>query len=180
MSSNPSKVLPRHRAARLTRVKRHLRFRRQNWAYILLTDEYHRERECCPDPYAMQHRPFGDGSVMVWGDITKRGRTLLIVISGYLTGTRYKGEIAQPYAILFIQAQGNNVIFQQDNAGPHVARVLRDYLTQQNVDVLPWPAVSLDLSHIELVWDELERPLRYFQNQPVVSETISHKHFLAH
>jgi hypothetical protein len=81
---------------------------------------------------------------------------------------------------LFIQAQGNNIIFQQDNTGPHVARVLRDYLTQQNVDVLPWPAVSLDLSPIELVRDELERPLRYLQNQPVVSETISRKHFLAH
>jgi hypothetical protein len=26
----------------------------------------------------------------------------------------------------------------------------------------------------------LERPLRYLQNQPVVSETISRKHFLAH
>jgi hypothetical protein len=29
------------------------------------------------------------------------------------------------------------VTFQQDNAGPHVARVLRHYLIQQNVDVLP-------------------------------------------
>jgi len=54
---------------------------------------------------------------------------------------------------MFIQAQGNNVTFQQDNAGPHGARVLRDYLTQQNVDVLPWPTVSPDLSPIELVWD---------------------------
>ena len=49
--------------------------------------------------------------------------------------------------------------------GPQVARVLRHYLTQQNVDVLPWPAVSPDLSSIELVWDEMERPLRYLQNQ---------------
>ena len=81
-SWNPSKVLPKHRAARLTRLKCHLRFRRQNWANILFTDEYQRERECCPDPCAMQHRPFGEGSVMVWGDITKRGRTLLVVIAG--------------------------------------------------------------------------------------------------
>ena len=61
-------------------------------------------------------------SVMVWGDIAKRDKTLLVV-AGYLTGTRYRGEIAQLYVILFIQAQGNNVTFQQDNAGPHVARV---------------------------------------------------------
>jgi transposase len=74
---------------------------------------------------------------------------------------------------LFIKAQGNNVTFQQDNAGPHVARDLRHYLTQQNVDVLPWPVVSPDLSPIEFVCDEMERPLRYLQNQPVVSGTIS-------
>jgi transposase len=71
---------------------------------------------------------------------------------------------------LFIKAQGNNVTFQQDNAGPHVARVLRHYLIQQNVDVLPWQAVSPDLSPIELTWDDMERPLRYLQIQSVCLE----------
>ena len=69
--------------------------------------------------------------------------------------------------IPFIQAQAINVTFQQDNARPHVARVVRDYLTQQNVDLLPWPAVSPDLSPIEHVWDEMERRLRHLPNQPV-------------
>jgi hypothetical protein len=40
---------------------------------------------------------------------------------------------------------------QQDNARPHIVRVVRDYLTQQHVDVLPWPAVSSDRSPIEHV-----------------------------
>jgi transposase len=48
-----------------------------------------------------------------------------------------------------------------DNAQPHVARVVRAYLTQQNVDLLPWPAVSPDLSPIEHVWGEMERRLRH-------------------
>jgi hypothetical protein len=38
---------------------------------------------------------------------------------------RYRDEIVQPYVIPFIQAQANNVTFQQDNARPHVARVVR-------------------------------------------------------
>jgi hypothetical protein len=46
-------------------------------------------------------------------------------------------------------------------------RVVRDYLTQQNVDVPPSPAVSPDLSPIEHVWDKMERWLRHLQNQPV-------------
>jgi hypothetical protein len=69
--------------------------------------------------------------------------------------------------IPFIQAQANTVTFQQDNARPHVARVVRDYLTQQNVDLLPWPAVSPNRSPIEHVWDEMERRLRHLPNQPV-------------
>jgi hypothetical protein len=85
------------------------------------------------------------------------GRTPLIVVAENLTGIRYRDEIVQPYVIPFIQAQANNVTFQQDNARPHVARVVRDYLTQQNVDLLPCPAVSPDCSPIEHVWDEMER-----------------------
>ena len=67
----------------------------------------------------------------------------------------YRDEIVQPFVIPFIQLQA--VTFQQDNARPHVARVVRDSLTQQNVDLLPWPAVSPDLSPIEHVWNEKER-----------------------
>jgi hypothetical protein len=104
---------------------------------------------------------------MVWGGITAHGRTPLVVVTGNLTGIRYRDEIVQRYVIPFIQAQINNVTFQQDNARPHVARVVRDYLTQQNVDLLPWPAVSPDLSPIEHVWDEMERRLRHLPNQPV-------------
>jgi hypothetical protein len=67
---------------------------------------------------------------MVWGGITAHGRTPLVAVAGYLTGIRYRDEIVQPHVIPFIQAQANNVTFQQDNVRPHVARVVRDYLTQ--------------------------------------------------
>ena len=80
---------------------------------------------------------------MVWGGVKERGRTLLVVDAGYLT--------VRHYVIPVIQAQANNITFQQDNARPHVACVVRDYLTQQNVDVLPWPVASSDLSPSEHV-----------------------------
>jgi hypothetical protein len=84
-----------------------------------------------------------------------------------MTGIRYRDGIVQPNVIPFIQAQANNVTFQQDNARPHVTRVVREDLTQQNVDLLPWPAVSPDRSPIEHVCDEMERRLRHLPNQPV-------------
>jgi transposase len=89
-----------------------------------------------------------------------------------MTRIRYRDEIVQCYVIPFIQAQDNNVTFQQYTARPHVAYLVRDYLTQQNVDVLPWPAISPDLLPIEHVWDEMERRLRRLQNQPVMLAEI--------
>ena len=81
---------------------------------------YRRVGERCADACVIQHRCFSGCSVMVWGGVKERGRTLLVVDAGYLTGRRY--------VIPFIQAQANNVKFQQDNARPHIARVIRDYL----------------------------------------------------
>jgi hypothetical protein len=74
---------------------------------------------------------------MVLGGKTERDRTPVVVVGRNLTGMRYRDEIVQRYVIPFIQAQANNVTFQQDNARPHVTRVVRYYLTQLNDDVLP-------------------------------------------
>ena len=84
-----------------------------------------------------------------------------------MTNIRYRDEIVQPYAVPFIQAQANDVTFQQDNARPHVARVVRDYLIQQHVDLLPCSAGSRDHLPIEHIWDEMERRLRQLPNQRV-------------
>ena len=75
----------------------------------------------CADACGIQRQSFGGGSVMVWGGITAHGSTPLVVVAGNLTGIHYRDEIVQPYVIPFIQAQANNVTFQQDNAQPHVA-----------------------------------------------------------
>jgi hypothetical protein len=47
-----------------------------------------------------------------------------------------------------------------------VARVLQDFLNQNHIRVLSWPALSPDLSPIELLWDELGRGFRHCQIPP--------------
>ena len=42
-----------------------------------------------------------------------------------------------------------------------------DFLAQQNIEVLPWPAVSPDRAPIEHVWDVMQRQLRALPSQPV-------------
>jgi transposase len=82
-------LLPRHRAARLSWCRRYLRFRIQDWANILFTDEsrfhldssdgrsrvYRRVGERYTVACVIQRQSFGGGSVMVWGGITAHGRT---------------------------------------------------------------------------------------------------------
>ena len=47
-----------------------------------------------------------------------------------------------------------------DNARPHVARICRQFLNRNNVNVLSWPAVSPDMNPIEHIWDYLGRRVR--------------------
>ena len=70
----------------------------------------------------IERRQFGGGSVMVWGGISFRGRTALVVVDGSHTGIRYRDEIIQTHVLPFVQQ--HNATLQQDNARPHVARVV--------------------------------------------------------
>ena len=50
-----------------------------------------------------------------------------------------------------------HLIFQHDNAQPHVARISTQFLEAEKVPVLPWPAFSAYMSPIEHVWDALDQ-----------------------
>ncbi|GFX98338.1 transposable element Tcb1 transposase [Trichonephila clavipes] len=43
-------------------------------------------------------------------------------------------------------------IFQQDNARPHVARIVQRFFVNHQIELLPWPARYPDLSPIENMW----------------------------
>ena len=47
-----------------------------------------------------------------------------------------------------------------ENARPRVARICRQFLNRNNVNVLFWPAVSPDMNPIEHIWDYLGRKVR--------------------
>lgn len=55
--------------------------------------------------------------------------------------------------------QRHVITFQQDNIRSYIVRVVMDLLTQQNINVLLWSSVPLDLTPIEHVYDEMERRL---------------------
>ena len=96
---------------------------------------------------------------MVWGGIMCRRKTNLIVVLGNLNAQGYNNQILHPEAVPFLQRHGP-AILMHCNARPHVARICRQFLKRNNVNVLSWPAVSPDMKTIEHIWDYLGRKVR--------------------
>ncbi|GBM20273.1 hypothetical protein AVEN_216685-1 [Araneus ventricosus] len=88
------------------------------------------------------------------------GRTPLHVFErGTVTGVRYRDEILKPYVRLFRGAVGLEFILMDDNARPHRALLVDEFLESEDIRRMDWPAISPDLNPIEHVWDALGRAI---------------------
>ena len=119
-----------------------------------------RYASCC----ISEHDRYGGGSVMVWAGVWYGGRTDAILIEGNLNAEQYKDRIVIP--IVIPTAHENDLVFQDDNARPHRAALVKSAITSARIPTLPWPARSPDLSPIEHAWDELGRRVRNDCAQP--------------
>ena len=99
------------------------------------------------------------GVFLVWGGIMGRRNTNLIVVQGNLNAQGYINQILQPAAVPFLQRHGPAILIH-DNARPHVARICRQFLNRNNVNVLHWPVVSPDMNPIEHISDYLGTKVR--------------------
>ena len=80
-----------------------------------------------------------------------------MVIEGNLTSRRYIDVVLEQVEVPFLHNHAGVTLYQQDNVRRHSARLTTDFLGQNNVQVLPWPAFSPDLSPKEHLWDQLGR-----------------------
>ncbi|GFU07328.1 transposable element Tcb1 transposase [Trichonephila clavipes] len=97
--------------------------------------------------HVMHHYTGPAPGIMVWGGIGYHSRIPLVHIAGTLNSQRYISEVLEPIVLPYLQCLVT-AIFQQDNACPHVARIVQRFFVNYQVELLPWPARSPDLSPI--------------------------------
>ncbi|GFY04425.1 transposable element Tcb2 transposase [Trichonephila clavipes] len=97
---------------------------------------------------------FGGGGVLVYGGISIDGRTdLYIIRDGPLTARRYRDEILRPVVVPYAAAIGDDFILMDENCRPHRANLVEDFLFEEGIVRMEWPACFPDMDPIEHVWD---------------------------
>ncbi|GBO26489.1 hypothetical protein AVEN_140022-1 [Araneus ventricosus] len=93
---------------------------------------------------------------MVWAGVN--GHTYLYIIrNGALAAQRYGDQILRPIVVPYAAAIGDKSVLKEDNARPHRARIVDNFLFDKGLLRMDWPAYSPDMSPVEHVWDILGR-----------------------
>lgn len=170
----------RHCINRYQWAQQHQRVTLQQWQHVVFTDESRvcldhldgrlRVRRMAGQPLQDQDiqpmRQGNGGSIHVWGAIHHGGKSALTILEGNVTGVSYR-QLLTDVALPYVRGVfGENFVWQQDNAPAHRSRVVAEYLDQEDVTVLPWPACSPDCNPIENCWDRLKRDVHAMQPHP--------------
>lgn len=170
----------RHRQARLAWARGHLNWRVGHWEHVVFSDEsrfllYRQDgrirvrrqaHEALLDECVLPRVQAGGGGVTIWGAFHNAGKSELHVLDGNMDQHQYIRVLDTkllPFARGHFEA---NFVFQDDNAPAHRARRVAEFLENEDVEHMDWPAMSPDMNPIENLWSDLSRALNQVDNQP--------------
>ncbi len=168
--------------ARLEWAKEHKDWTVEDWNRVIFSDEskinrfnsdgrswcWYRDVNQIEDRTVNITYKHGGGGVMVWGCLTSKGVGYLCRIEGTMDQHLYKSILEDDLmnTLEFYNLNKEEVIFQHDNDPKHKSKLVQEWLSNQEFDVLSWPAQSPDLNPIENLWSEVKRKLNKFKSPP--------------
>jgi hypothetical protein len=100
--------------------------------------------------------------IHIWGCILKNYKLIVHIYDKTMNSDKYIEVLdinLTPLINLGKKKRNDKLIFQQDNAPCHTSFKLCEYFSNNNIEVMYWPANSSDLSPIENVWSVLKRKI---------------------
>lgn len=96
-------------------------------------------------------------SFIIWGCMSSKGPGEMTILTSTVNGQVYI-EILDTFLIPLIEKKfGDDVIFQDDNASWHRAKIVKAFLQERHINSMTWPANSLDLNPIGNLWWKLKK-----------------------